>query len=148
MHTEPSAISKKSRIRKLTVLLISIIAGFLLLISGTQGPIGIYEVVRQELLQLTNDQAVLSAASIAIVALIGLSSVGGIIVIFGGYLVFKNHIGTGKLMISLGGGIGIPWLIFILYSLFTTSNITAVLAQHSAVGWTGILLALLARALA
>jgi hypothetical protein len=134
--------------RKLIVLVLSVLGGILLLVSGTRGPNGIYLLIIQELPRLTNDQAVLFMASIAIFALIALSSVGGVLVIFGGYFVFKNHVGTGKLMISLGGGIGIPWLIFILYSLFTTSNITAVLAQHSAVGWTGILLAFLARTLA
>ncbi len=136
------------RTRKLAVLVLSLIGGILLLISGTQGPSGIYQLVMQELPRLTNDQAVLSVASIAIFALISLSSVGGVIVIFGGYLVFKNHAGTGKLLISLGGGIGIPWLIFALFTLLTTSNITAILAQHSVVGWTGILLAFLARTLA
>lgn len=118
--------------RNFIVLVLSVLGGLLLLISGTQGPSGIYLLIMQELPQLTSDQAVLSVASIVIFALISLSSVGGIIVIFGGYVVFKNHVGTGKLMISLGGGIGIPWLLFILYSLFTTSNITAILARNTA----------------
>jgi hypothetical protein len=102
----------------------------------------------QQLPSFTDNTLILSLASVAILVLITLSWVGGIIVIFGGYLVFRNHVGTGKLMISLGGGIGLPWLIFVLFTLFTTSSITEVLTQHSVVGWTGILLAFLARTLA
>ena len=134
--------------RKFIVLVLSVLGGILLLVSGTRGPNGIYLLIIQEMPRLTSDQALLSAASIAIFALIALSSIGGVLVIFGGYLVFKNHVGIGKLMISLGGGIGIPWLIFVLFTLLTTSSMTAVLTQHSIVGWTGILLAFLARTLA
>ncbi len=140
--------SRNAPNKKVRCARFSIVGGVLLLVPGTQGPSGIYQLIMQELPRLTNDQAVLSVASIAIFALISLSSVGGLIVIFGGYLVLKNHVGTGKLLISLGGRIGIPWLIFVLYSLLTTENITAVLAQHSVVGWTGVLLTFLARLLA
>jgi hypothetical protein len=134
--------------RGLVVFVISVISGVLLLVSGTRGPSGIFELIMQQLPSFTDNTLILSLASVAILVLITLSWVGGIIVIFGGYLVFRNHVGTGKLMISLGGGIGLPWLIFVLFTLFTTSSITEVLTQHSVVGWTGILLAFLARTLA
>ncbi len=134
--------------RNLIAFIISIVAGILLLVSGTRGPSGIFELIVQQLPSFIDNSFVLSLASVAILVLITLSWVGGIIVIFGGYLVFKNHIRTGKLIIGLGGGIGIPWLIFILFQLLVTSDITGILAQHSIVGWAGMLLAYLARTIA
>ena len=137
-----------TRKRSVAAFVISIISGVMLLVSGTRGPSGIFQLIVQQLPSYTQNTLILSLASIGVLVLITLSWVGGIIVMFGGYLIFKTHVRTGKLLIGLGGGIGIPWLIFILFQLAITTDIAAIIAQHSIVGWTGMLLAFLARAIA
>ena len=66
----------------------------------------------------------------------------------GGFLIYKNHVGTGKLLIGLGAGVGIPWLIFLAISLITTGEVAAVTVQHSSIGWIGVILAFAARIIA
>jgi hypothetical protein len=63
-------------------------------------------------------------------------------------MIYKNHKGTGKMLIGLGAGVGIPWLLFILFTIAFTQEITTVIAQHSIEGWIGIALSFTARSLA
>ncbi len=127
------------------VLAISVIAGVILLISGTSGPSAIYSLVLQKLPLVIQDSIVLSVVNTIVLVFIGLSPFGGFLVILGGYLVFRSHIRIGKLVIGMGGGVGIPWLLFILVWLLITADLMAVIASHSILGWTGIVLAFLAR---
>jgi len=135
-------------VRNLIAVILAILAGILLIVSGTRGPVGIFEIVLQKLSQFTNDATILLIASTIALILIVLSSVGGFIVIIGGYLIFMNHIKTGKLAISMGAGIGIPWLIFIIATIIITGEPQVIITQHSILGWTGIILALIARIIA
>jgi hypothetical protein len=80
--------------------------------------------------------------------LIVVSLAGGLSVLAGGFLVFKNHVGTGKFLIGLGAGVGIPWLILLALALVTSGQVAAVVAQHSSVGWVGVILAFAARIVA
>ncbi len=131
--------------RNLVAFAVSIVAGSLLIVSGTRGPIGIYQLVLQQLPSFTNNAALLEVAALVLLYLIIMASLGGFVVILGGYLIFRNHISTGRLSIGLGAGVGIPWLLFMLLTVAVTQNFTYVIAQHSLVGWTGIILSLVGR---
>jgi hypothetical protein len=124
------------------------IAGVLLIVSGTRGPIGTYEFVLEKLPLFINSELLLSIARTAVLILVSISLLGGFAVIIGGYLIFKGHKTTGKLVIGLGAGVGIPWLIFILLALVTAPDASLVLAQHSSIGWVGIIVAFAVRFLA
>ena len=131
----------------LLVFGLSILGGGLLLVSGTRGPVGIFLTILETLHLFIKDALVQTIAAVVALFLIILSSLGGFTVIFGGYLVYKNHVGTGKLLIGLGAGVGIPWLLFILFTVAMTQQVTAVAAQHSILGWVGIILAFIARSI-
>lgn len=134
-----------SAMRNLVAFVVSIVAGSLLIVSGTRGPIGIYQLILQQLPSFTNNALVLEVAALVLLFLIIMSSLGGFVVIFGGYLIYRNHIGTGRLTIGLGAGVGVPWLLFMLLTVAVTQDFTSVIAQHSLVGWTGIILSFIAR---
>jgi hypothetical protein len=131
--------------RRFMTFALSIVAGVLLVISGTSGPISIYQLIIQKLPTLINDSLFLSIAILITLALLTLALLGGFTVAAGGYLILKNHVSTGKFAIGLGSGAGIPWLILILYTLIISHNSLSVLAQHSILGWIGIITAFAAR---
>jgi hypothetical protein len=95
-----------------------------------------------------NSELLLSIARAAVLILLSISLLGGFVVIAGGYLIFKDHGTTGKLAIGLGAGVVIPWLLVILYALISTQDVFSVLAQHSVIGWVGIIVAFAARFIA
>lgn len=134
--------------QNLIALILSITAGLLLIISGTSGPIGIYLTILEKLPLFTQNALILSIVSIVALMLIILSSLGGFAVILGGYFIYRNHIGMGKITIGLGAGVGIPWLLFILFTLMKAQEVSAVIAQYSLIGWTGIILSFIARSIA
>ncbi len=131
--------------RSIFAFLLSIPAGILLIVSGTQGPIGIYEFVLQQMPLLIKNELLLSIANATALILITISLAGGFAVLVGGCLIYRNHMTSGKLTIGLGAGVGIPWLVLLLLTIITTGEVSAILAQHSIVGWAGIILALIAR---
>jgi len=134
--------------RNLLVLVLSVFGGGLLIISGTSGPIGIYEAILQNLPLFIKDPLVLLMATVMALILVILSSLGGLTVIVGGYLIYKGHVTTGKLMIGLGAGVGIPWLLFILFMVMITQELTSIITQHSITGWMGIIVSFIARLIA
>ncbi len=132
----------------LFTLVLSVLAGVFLLVSGTQGPVAIFMLILSKLSLFIKDELIQTIATAIALFLIVLSSLGGFTVIFGGYLAYKNHVGIGKLLIGLGAGVGIPWLLFILFTVAITQQISAVIAQHSILGWIGIVMAFIARSIA
>jgi len=126
--------------RRLTAIALSVLSGVILLVSGTRASTSGYSFVLQELSTLTVDQTLISAVTIVITVLIALSYLGGILVILGGYLLYRNHVGTARFIIALGAGVGIPWLVFVALPLLLTQGPVAVVAEHSILGWIGLLL--------
>jgi hypothetical protein len=120
----------------------------LLLISGIHGPTGTYQIVIDQLPNLTQNQQILQIANTLAAILIAISLAGGLAVIAGGILILMNRVGTGKFAIGLGLGSGIPWLIMLATTLITTQQVAAVVAEYSTIGWAGIVLALAARTIA
>lgn len=132
----------------LLAFVLSVLGGVLLIVSGTRGPIGIFLVILEQLPLFIKDALIQTIAAVVALFLIILSSLGGFTVILGGYLVYRNHVGIGKLLIGLGAGVGIPWLLFMLFTVAMTQQVTSVTAQHSILGWVGIILAFIARNIA
>jgi hypothetical protein len=134
-----------ARRRNIVAAALAVIAGALLLLSGTHGPIGTYEFILQNLPMLTNNGLILSVAKTAALVLITISLLGGFVLFAAAYMLFKDHSRAGKLAIGLGTGAGVPWILLVLVTLVTTANTSAVLAQYNTLGWIGIILALAAR---
>ncbi len=131
--------------RNILAAVISGFAGILFLISGTHGPTRTYEFILQELPLYVSDVLILSIARTIALVLISISLLGGFVLLGSAYLLFRDHGRIGKLAISLGTGAGIPWLIFLLLTLATAKDASAVLAQYSTLGWIGVIAALVAR---
>ena len=134
--------------RRLATFIIAVVAGVLLLASGTHGPTGTYQAIKDLLPQFTQNQQILQIANAVTLILITVSLLGGVAVIAGGVLILVNRVGTGKFVISLGTGIGIPWLILLAITLITTQQVASIIAEYSALGWSGIILAFAARLIA
>jgi hypothetical protein len=134
--------------RQWIAIALAAIAGILLLTSGIRGPTETYQLLQQELPKVTQNQQVLQIVNIIAAILIAISLAGGVSVLAGAFLIYKNHVSTAKLLIGLGAGVGIPWLIVLAISLITTGQVSALVAQHSSLGWIGVILAFAARTIA
>lgn len=136
------------KVIRAVAFVIAIIAGILLLISGTRGPTGTYEFIMKQLPNFVQDQQILQIANTVVLILITLSLAGGITVIAGGLLILANRVGTGKLLIGFGVAGVFPLLIVLILTLVTTQQIATVIAEYSTMGWAGIVLAFVARLIA
>jgi len=136
------------KIIRSVAFVLAVIAGALLLISGIHGPTETYQLIIDNLPQFIQDQQILQIANTLALVLITISLAGGLSVIAGGILILVNRVGTGRLLIALGAGIGIPWLIMLAITLITTQQVASVLAEYSSTGWVGLILAFIAGAIA
>lgn len=128
------------------VFLLSIVSGILLVIAGIHGSIGAYGTILSMLALFFQDARVLSFLEILVLILVFVASLGGFSVMFGGYLIYKSQVRLGKLIIALGAGVGIPGLLLVLINvLLVKQEFSAVIAQYGIMGWTGIILSLIAR---
>jgi hypothetical protein len=134
--------------RRLVAFVPAIIAGVFLLLSGIHGPTGTYQLIIDQLPNFITNQQILQTVNTVALILITISLAGGFAVIAGGILLLMNRVGTGKWVISLGAGVGIPWLIMLAITLITTGQVAAVVAEYSIIGWIGIILAFTARTIA
>jgi hypothetical protein len=134
--------------RRWVAVALAAVAGVLLLVSGVRGPVGTFELVRERLPMFIENPQVLQVVNAVALILIVISLAGGLSVLAGAFLICKNHVGTGKLLIGLGAGVGIPWLILLAVTLITSGQVAAVVAQHSSIGWVGVILAFAARTVA
>ena len=94
--------------------LLGAVAGFLLLVSGYTG-------VRSVDRFFTLLEGLLGSGPFLIVLayfFIGVASLGGFVVIFGGYLIWKDRVRLGKVLILIGSGAGFfTLLLFVLVNL-------------------------------
>jgi len=141
-------VQSTPNIRRTVTFVVAVTSGVFLLISGIRGPTGTYQIVIDQLPNLTQNQQILQIANTIAAILITISLAGGLAVIAGGILILMNRVGTGKFVIGLGAGVGIPWLIMLAITLLTTQQVAAVVAEYSTIGWAGIILALVARTIA
>jgi hypothetical protein len=129
-------------------LVVATIGGIFLLISGIHGPTETYKTIMDLLPQFIQNQQILQIANVVAAILITISLAGGLAVIAGGTLILIGRVGTGKSVISLGVGVGLPWLIMLAITLVTTQQVAAVITEYSTIGWSGIVLAVAVRIIA
>jgi hypothetical protein len=135
-------------IRRSIACALAIVAGVFLVLSGIHGPTETYQLIIDQLPNFISDQQVLQVVNTLMLVLIAISLAGGFAVIGGGILILLNRVGTGKLVISLGLGVGLLWLIVLVAALITTQQVAGVIAEYSSIGWAGIILAIAARIVA
>jgi hypothetical protein len=122
-------------------MVIAIIAGILLLLSGISG-VSTWEAIRNFVITHIIDNYIVQ---IIFAILIFIASLGGISVIIGGYLIGKDSIRTGKLFIILGAGLGLIGLIFSIVIAIMENNFT--IGSYFSVGFLGLFLSIVARIL-
>ncbi len=133
---------------RVIAFVVATIAGVFLLVSGIHGPTESYELIIDLLPQFIQDQQVLQIANVVATILISISLAGGLAVIGGGVLILMGRVGTGKFVISLGLGVGLPWLLMLAIVSIATQQFAAFIAEYSTIGWAGIILAIVARTIA
>jgi len=127
---------------------LAIVAGFLLVISGEQGPNGTYRLIIENLTFALKNQLVVQLIQLLGLIFVAISFLGGFAVILGGYLILKNKTLSGKLLIAVGTGFGIVSLVLLLLSLYQTQDLVSVLTRHTLIEWAGITLSFVARFIA
>jgi signal transduction histidine kinase len=100
--------------RNRTAAIIAIIGGILLLIGGSTGMAGFLSELSNIIQDLLGGENQVVATIFWILIII--ATLGGLAVIIGGLLIYKNHIIIGKILITLGAGMGIIGLIISLIS--------------------------------
>ena len=124
------------------------IAGVFLFVSGIHGPTETYETRIDLMPQFIQDPQILQIATAIATVFITISLAGGLAVIGGGVLILLGRVGTGKLVISLGLGVGLFWLAMLVVTFVSAQQVAAVIAEYSSLGWAGIILAIAARTIA
>jgi len=118
---------------------IAIVAGILLLIAGVSG-VATWETIKDFVTTHIMDNSIVQ---IVFVILIFIASLGGIAVIAGGLLIGKDKIGTGKLLISLGAGLGLIGLIVSIVVAYMEKNLA--ISSFFSIGAAGLILSIVAR---
>jgi len=126
-------------LKKSTAMVLAIIAGILLIISGISG-MATWETIKDYVTMHVVDNEIVQ---IVFAILIFIASLGGLSVIIGGVLIGKNRIGLGKLFILLGAGLGLIGLIFSIIVAFTQDSLT--LGSFFSIGMLGLILSIVAR---
>jgi hypothetical protein len=125
--------------KKKQAIIIAIFAGILLLISGVSG-LATWEAIKNFVTTNVIDNFIVQ---IIFVVLIFIASLGGLSVIIGGLLIGKDRIGTGKLFITLGAGLGLIGLIISIIVAVMENNFT--IGSFFSVGAIGLILSIVAR---
>ena len=120
-------------------MIIAIIAGILLLMSGVSG-FATWETIKAFVTQNIVDNFIVQ---IIFTILIFIASLGGLAVIIGGFLISKEKIRSGKLFITLGAGLGLIGLIFSIVVAYMEHSLT--LGSFLSLGTIGLILSIVAR---
>ena len=137
-------MSPRRRVREANQrdMIIAIVAGILLLIAGLSG-MAAMETIKSFVTENVVDN---EAVQIAFIVLVLVASLGGIAVIVGGLLIDNGKVGTGKLLICLGAGLGLIGLIVSLAVAVKEESLTV--GGFLSVGAIGVILSIVARAVA
>ena len=128
--------------RNTTSMVVAIIAGVLLLIAGLSGAAA-WESIKTF---VSNNVADNSAIQMVFAILIFIASFGGLVIILGGLLIWKNKVGVGKFLIALGAGFGLIGLIISI--VVAVIEIDYLIGGFLTIGGIGLLLSIVARAAA
>lgn len=128
--------------RNRAAMVIAIVSGILLFVAGTNG-IATWEMIKTFVATHIIDNI---AVQIVFAILIFIASLGGVSVIVGGLLIGKNKVLTGKVIISLGAGMGLIGLIVSV--ILAVAENSFIIGTHISVGGIGLILSIIARTVA
>ncbi len=134
--------------RRVAAFIIAMVAGILLLVTGTQGPIGLYQTIGDLLPNLTQNQQILQLADVIAAIFIAIALAGGLAVIAGGIIILFNHVTVGKFVVAIGTGAGLIWLILLILTLLTSLQLSTIIGRYTPFGWAGLILSFIARIVA
>lgn len=123
-------------------MIIAMIAGIMLVIAGLSGVATLNEIkdfIKDEI----PDRKIIHYAYIF---LIFIASLGGFAVMFGGYLIGKSKVRTGRFIIGLGAGAGLIGFLASLFRGIRAGNVTVY--TFLGFGAFGIILSIVARMVA
>ncbi len=103
--------------RNKTAAGLAIVGGILILIGGTTGMAGFLTELKKIVQDMLGDPN--QAVETIFWILIFIAALGGLTVIIGGLLIYKEHIIIGKILITLGAGFGLIGLILGLISAYS-----------------------------
>ena len=130
--------------------LLAYTSGTLLILAGATGSVGIIGTVIEYLIDTLGGSAA-DMLSIFLHVLNFVADLGGVSVIIGGSLIMNEKITTGKIMITLGAGMGLFGFLLTLASAFLhgwTSIINLLIIMTQSAGWIGVILAISATLIA
>lgn len=132
--------------------LLCVAGGVMLIVSGAAGNVGIIDMVAEIAATIPELQPYLPTIELVRHALGILASLGGNIVLIGGFLLTIEHLRLGKFLIGAGAGMGIFGLIINIAEMIYTTGFGATLNWIIAMAMTmnggAILLTILARMMA
>lgn len=128
--------------RNKIAMVLAIIAGALLILSGIDG-IGMWELIKQFVTTYLIDHI---AVQIIFAAIIFIASLGGVAVIIGGLLIGKERLTTGKLLVMLGTGMGLIGLAAAIVVDYESGNFS--IENYLSLGMIGVILSIIARMMA
>ena len=123
-------------------MIVAITAGILLFVAGTNG-ITTWETIKTFVATHIIDNI---AVQIIFAILIFIASLGGVSVIIGGLLIGKNKVLAGKVIISLGAGMGLIGLIVSV--VLAVAQNSFIIGAYTSVGGIGLILSIIARSVA
>jgi len=131
------------------MVLLCLIGGVLMILSGTVGSIGFYGTILNYLNTWAPQIAPVLEVLMTIFTVIAAG--GGVSVIIGALICSGDNYGLGKFMIGLGSGIGLIGLIISMISSIVggtvMANLTAIVMDivHGSYGFVGALLAMFSK---
>jgi hypothetical protein len=128
--------------RNKAAMVIAIVAGILLFVTGMSG-VATWGTIRTFVATHIIDNI---AVQIVFAILIFIASLGGISVIVGGLLIGKNKVLAGKVIISLGAGMGLIGLIVSV--VLAVAENSFIIGAYISVGGIGLILSIIARSVA
>jgi hypothetical protein len=117
---------------------IAVVAGILLLIAGLSG-LAVWEEIKAFVIHNVSDNA---AIQTLFLVLIIIASLGGIAVIIGGVLIGTNRAGPGKLLLTLGVGLGLIGFVLSLVVAINEGSLT--IGGFLSIGAIGLVLSIVA----
>lgn len=131
-------------------LLLGIISGVLLIISGGTGGVGLWALLPWLVAVLGLPVEVAAVVNLVLTILLYVAGLGGVSVIIGSLLFSWGRVRLGRLIVGLGAGIGVISLALSLAQMYLAGilNVTFLLALSQTPGWAGAVLSIVARFLA
>lgn len=132
-----------------TPLLLCLIGGLLLIVSGTSGAIGVLEEIKEGIAALFGLQLLISFETV-MGALAILTVLSGVTIIIGGVVLSTSHVRSARIVIFLAVAAGVAGLLMTLVQMATAGVFVMDMLHQlqQSLGWIGAILAVVARTVA